>query len=74
MLVEKALKRSEINKSSAYEYIKLISHQAILNIKHDEIPSELSECVGEMKFDLEQNNIYLTHQEIVETLIAAINS
>lgn len=74
MLIEKALKKSEINKSTPYEYIKQISHQAILNIKQNEIPSELSECVSEIKFDLEQSNIYLTHQEIVETLIAAINS
>jgi hypothetical protein len=74
MLIQKAIQRSDQNKSTAYEYIKRISQQAIQNIKHNDIPEDLSQCVSEIKFDLEQSNIYLSHQEIVETLIAAINS
>jgi uncharacterized Zn finger protein len=74
LLIQKAIKNKSIENESAYDFIKKISNQAIRNIKHSEIPDELAECVSEIKFDLEQNNIYLTHQEIVESLVAAINS
>lgn len=74
MLVEKAIKVSESPDHTAFDYIKTITKQAISNIRHAEIPMELSECVTQMKADLEQRNIYMTHQEIVETIIAAVNS
>lgn len=75
MLVQKAIDNSESQlEQSAFDYIKLITKQAIDNIRHDSIPVELSECVTQMKADLEQKNIYMSHQEIVETIIAAINS
>ena len=74
MLVQKAIQMSEEQDMTAFDYIKDITRQAINNIRHDDIPVELSECVTQMKADLEQKNIYLSHQEIVETIIAAINS
>ena len=68
------MKVSESPDHTAFDYIKTITKQAISNIRHAEIPMELSECVTQMKADLEQRNIYMTHQEIVETIIAAVNS
>tara|TARA_B100001971_G_scaffold215182_1_gene259152 strand:- start:99018 stop:99350 length:333 start_codon:yes stop_codon:yes gene_type:complete len=74
MLVQRALNISELNKQTPFDYIKTITKQAISNIKYSEIPIELSECVEIMKADLEQRSIYMSHQEIVETIVAAVNS
>jgi len=73
-LVERAIAISDRSSSSAYDYIKLISDQAIINVRENRTHSELIECVSDIKFNLEQSNIYLSNQEIVESLIAAINS
>lgn len=73
-LVERAIAISDRSTSSAYDYIKLISDQAIINIRENRTQRELNECVSDIKFNLEQSNIYLSEQEIVESLIAAINS
>lgn len=74
MLVQRAINVSDIASSTPFDYIKVITKQAIDNIKYDQLPLELNECVNILKTDLEQRNIYMSQREIVETIVAAVNS
>ena len=74
ILVSYVLRNS--NKSEAYSKIKLISLSAIDFIQTDGEKSsdELNELVANISKHLEHDAIYMKKEQIVATIISAINS